>query len=697
MIALLLTSAAAFVNPFIGTDGVGHCTPCAAYPFGMVQPGADTGNAGWEHCSGYAYGDRRIVMFSNTHLNGTGNGGLGDVGLFPFSGNVPVRPGSVFSHERETASPGYYSVWLEDVGVKAECTCSERVAYHRFSSDKPVGFFLDPNYGIHSTAADASCRTASVSRIVGSCRMDGWVARTFHFALESDAPLEVEDLPLRDGQKSPVLVCRSPSKSLTVRVALSATSVDGAVRNLSAERHGAAFDSVRRATADAWESELNRLRIPAESSREQKTNVYTCLYRLCLQPNLHSDAGERPFYTTFSLWDTYRAAHPLYTLLFPERVGTFVNSLLEQGRRTGYLPIWALDGVENQGMIGIHSIPVIVDAYLKGFKGVDWERAYAQIRDTLTRTSAPCPWKARWDLLERYGYYPCDQIKGESVSRLLEVTFDFWCAAQMAERLGRNDDARAFRSRADLWKGVYDARIGFMRGRTSSGGWRDPYDPRAVGHNTDTDNDFTEGNAFQWNWHVLHDLEGLFNAMGGKSSVERRLDELFSADSTVYGDGGIVDVTGMIGQYVHGNEPSHHIPYLYALIGKPEKAASVVREVLHRFYRTKPDGLAGNDDCGQMSAWYLFATMGLYPVVPCGGDYILSAPHVPQVTLLLSGGKTFSVTTRNNACGRGCVMSTCYRPGNARDFRSLSLKLRHSDIMNGGELVFEMGGDGKVK
>ena len=633
MTAIILLAAIAHVNPFIGTGGTGHCTPCAAYPFGMVQPGGDTGcdPHSWRHCSGYDYHDTRIIMFSNTHLNGTGSSGLGDVGIFPFAGVQPAAPGSAFAHEREKASPGYYSVVLDDVGITAECTCSERVAYYRFSSERPVGFFLDPNYGIHSVVAEATCHVVSGAQIVGTCRMEGWVTRTFHFVLEADSPLEIEALPLQKGKKSPVYVCRSSSKCLRIRVALSAVSQDGALRNMAAERHGFDFDSIRREAEEAWEDVLSRISVPENVPTEQKTTLYTCLYRLCFQPNLHSDVGEKRFYTTFSLWDTYRAAHPLYTLLFPEKVSEFVNSMLEQGRRTGFLPIWVLSGHENQGMIGIHSIPVIVDAFLKGFEGVDWHQAYSQIRDTLTRTDGSVPVKSQWQQLDKYGYYPCDLNKGESVSRLLEVTFDFWCAAQMAAKLGYDYDAAFFMRRADLWRGVYDAKTGFMRGRTSDGGWREPYDPYAVGHNIETANDFTEGNAFQWTWHVLHNPLGLIDVMGGRDAAERKLDELFAADSKIYGDSDIVDVTGLIGQYAHGNEPSHHIPYLYAMIGKPEKTVAVVREIFRRFYKPTPDGLSGNDDCGQMSAWYIFSAMGKYPVTPCGSQLVSVAPQIPGV------------------------------------------------------------------
>ena len=623
------------VDPFIGTAGTGHCTPAAAYPFGMVQPGADTGNEGWEHCSGYEYGDDRIVMFSNTHLNGTGSSGLGDVGFFPFAGAAPAAPGSSFSHERETAEPGYYSVCLDDTGVKAECTCTERVALHRLTGEKEIGFFLDANYGIHSRVERAKVTIESDRRVTGEVSQLGWVDRTFYFALESDQPLEFNELPLKAGEKTPVIVCRSASKELNLKVAVSAKSVEGAKRNLATCREG--FDETRAKAALAWERIFARLNPPVEHRHD--VMLYTSMYRLCFQPNLISDEGEEKRYTTFSLWDTYRAAHPLYTRLLPEMVPPFVNSLLDQGEATGFMPIWALWGIDNQGMIGVHSVPVVADAFLKGFGGVDWERAYRQIRDTLTRTEGTVPKKSRWELLEKYGYYPCDIIKGEGVSRLLESTFDFWCAAKMAERLGKREDAEMFLAKSRLWTNVYDRASGFMRGRDSKGDWREMFNPQAVGHNTDTDNDFTEGNAYQWNWHVLHDPKGLIAAMGGEAAAERKLDELFAADSSISGEC-TLDVTGMIGQYAHGNEPSHHIPYLYSLLGKPEKTARIVGEILERFYRPTPDGLAGNDDCGQMSAWYIYAVLGGYPLTPCGegGDL---AEYVDPFIGTTATGHTF--------------------------------------------------------
>lgn len=619
---------ARWVDPMVGTAGTGHCSPAAAYPFGMVQPGADTGRAGWDYCAGYQYADKTIVGFSQTHLNGTGSTELGDVSLFPFTGSRPDRLESAFSHTRETAEPGYYAVTLDDFGVRAEATCSERIAYYRFSAHAPMGLAVDPTSVMNGGTNDPQTVVCSVdlhvesaTRVTGCVAKKGWIARRVYFALETDRAVRVERVKTADGFPTCTLYTRDGE--LCVRLALSATSIAGAKRNLAADGGTWDFAAQRMAARAAWNRHLDRIEVLADTPEVVKRNLYTALYRLCLQPNLLSDVGEQPFYSTFSLWDTFRAAHPLYAELYPERVPDFVRSLLEQGRRTGHLPVWALWGQETNWMIGTHSIPVIVDWFLRcGDTGanadaIDWRSAYAQIKDTLTRRQGRT--KVDWELLDRYGYYPCDVMRGESVSRLLEDTFDCWCAGRMAERLGQREDADLFFARAGLWTNVLDRASGFMRGRTTAGGWREPFDPRAVGHNVDTDNDFTEGNAYPWTWHVLQNPEGLIAALGGPAAAERRLDALFAADSHLTGEGCKDDLTGMIGQYVHGNEPSHHIPWLYALCGRPDKARAVVGRIMREFYRPTPDGLVGNDDCGQMSAWYVWAFLGRYPVTPCGG------------------------------------------------------------------------------
>jgi len=628
---------AQWADPMVGTAGTGHCSPAAAYPFGMVQPGADTGRAGWDYCAGYHYQDAKIVGFSQTHLNGTGSTDLGDVSVFPFTGVCPAKLESRFSHERETAEPGYYAVTLDDFGIRAEATCSERVAYYRFSSAGPLALALDYASTMNGGANDPQTRTVAAEMkaegkrlVTGTVSKKGWIERQLYFAIETDRDVRVEDgnWKMENGETGRVLMPLDGDQELLVRIAISARSVEGAKRNLASDGGSWDFAGFRCAARAAWNRHLDRIDVPAGTDEAARRNLYTALYRLGLQPNLLSDVGEKPFYTTFSLWDTFRAAHPLYAELYPERVPAFVDSLLEQGRRTGHLPVWPLWGKETDWMIGTHSIPVIVDWFLRESKNEKvkvkkcgrvqfWEGAYAQIRDTLTERHGRT--KVDWGLLDKYGYYPYDLVKGEGVSRLLEGSFDDWCAGKMAERLGKREDAAYFFRRANAWTNVFDRSVGFMRGRRTDGGWREPFDPREVGHNVDTANDFTEGNAYQWTWHVLQDPAGLIDALGGKAAAEKRLDALFAADSTLTGTGCKDDVTGMIGQYAHGNEPSHHIPWLYALCGRPDKAQAVVERIMREFYRPAPDGLAGNDDCGQMSAWYVWAFLGRYPVTPCGG------------------------------------------------------------------------------
>ena len=428
-------------------------------------------------------------------------------------------------------------------------------------------------------------------------------------------------------------------------------------------------------------------RVAVEGDAAQKTSFYTALYHLYIQPNNLADVGATPFHSTFSCWDTFRAAHPLYTILVPEQVDGFVNSMLEQGRRTGFLPVWTLWGKDNQCMIGTHSVPAIVDWFLKTRgrgAAVDWEAAYAQVKDSLT-VKHDHRRKERWDLLDKYGYYPFDEIKGESVSRTMECAYDDWCAAQFAAALGKTEDAAFFSKRAGNWSNVLDRTIGFVRGRDTKGSWRDPFDPFRLGHGAGTANDFTEGNAFQYTWHVMQDPTGFIAAMGGKEEFVKKLDSLFTQPQKTEGAGFVLDVTGLIGQYAHGNEPSHHVAYFYPFAGRPDRTAEVVREVFDKFYLPKPDGLCGNDDCGQMSAWYVFSAMGFYPFNPCGGDYVIGAPQVPKVIVALPGDKKFAIVAKNFSKENKYVKSVTLNGKPLNGFI-----LRHADVMAGGELVFEM-------
>ena len=643
---LVLAAVSQFVDPFIGTTFTGHTYPAAAVPFGLVQAGPDTGTCTWDHCSGYRYEETTLRGFSQTHINGTGVGDLGDLLLFPFSGDQAPEFHEL-DKKSEKASPGYYTAKFGRGAYAVEVTVAEHSAIYRFTynGDGPAHLLYDTQW-LNSSWPDLETRVkaAKLAADPDKCGFTGtrstkmWVARDVGFAVRFDRPFVSVDRVLRrekDTFDSYVFTFDlKKGEILTVKLALSARgNPDAAKKNLEAEIPDFDFAKVKSAAEKKWEELLSRAEV--EATDDQKKAFYTSLYHCFLQPNNIADVGEKPFYSTFSCWDTFRATHPLYTIICPERVPAMVDSMLEQGKITGYLPIWTLWGKDNQCMIGTHSIPVIVDAYLKGLwpeksgdPKLSAERvreAFAQIKDTLRNKHANRG-REDWDILDKYGYYPNDLITRDNVSRTLECSYDDYCAALMAEKLGLEEDAAFFRKRSENWKNVIDPETKLARARDSKGEWKKDFNP----YNLDYGNDYTEGNAFQYTWHVLQDPEGLFTALGGREAALKKLDELFtlkSADNS----GNVLDVTGSIGQYVHGNEPSHHIIFLYALLGHPEKAEAKVKEVFEKFYLPKPDGLCGNDDCGQMSAWYVFAAAGMYPVNPCGGEYVRIKPQYKVV------------------------------------------------------------------
>ena len=715
---------ARWVDPFVGTGATGHTFPAACVPFGLVQAGPDTGNGTWDYCSGYRHGDKTICGFTQTHLNGTGCPDLGDVSILPLplftndnchncsqisntyssASSVPLReikPNPV-KKLSELAKPGYYAATL-DGGIKVEIAAAEHSAIYRVTGNGKLRLLVDCAYGIGGKDF-AKTITASDVKLIGKSGLSGknhrrqWVERDYSFVVKFGRECAaVKELPKQEGVVAPQYVFdfddgKSP---LLVKVALSAEGgVEVAERNLAAEIAGWDFDAVKNAARAKWSEVLSNATI--EGTDDQKKNWYTSLYHLFSQPNNIADVGAKPFYSTLSTWDTFRAAHPLYTILAPEKAVEFVDSMLEQGRRTGYLPIWTLWGKDNQCMIGTHSIPVIVDWFLKETTNTSaplrlcvknksdyWLAAYTQIKDTLTKPHKGRI-KERWDLLDKYGYYPFDEIKGESVSRTMECAYDDWCAGMMAKKIGFADDAKFFFKRSENWRNVFDSSIGLVRGKDSRGKWREPFNPYQLGHGADTANDFTEGNAFQYTWHVMQNPQGLIEAMGGRDAFAKKLDSLFSQPEEVEGAGHVSDVTGLIGQYVHGNEPSHHVIYFYPQVGHPEKAAERIREVFDKFYLPKPDGLCGNDDCGQMSAWYLFSAMGFYPFNPCGGEYVIGAPQVACAKLKVESGE-FRVVARNLSRENKYVKSVTLNGKPLTDW-----KIRHADIMSGGELVFEM-------
>lgn len=705
----------AHVDPFIGTAGTGHTYPGATRPFGLVQPSPDTGYGDWQHCSGYRWEDAKILGFSQTHLSGTGCSDLGDFLLLPFTGILHSgEPYGVKDAATENARPGYYSVSLTNFGVRVEMTAAKRVAFHRwtFPKGKTAQVLLDLQYGaverakdvLHTHVVSSSLEFGKDGKsLSGENVLSAWLKREAHFALEFDQRWKsYRILPPRDAREKAKRIVFTfdppPEGVLEARIAVSTVDAAGAKGNLSAEGN-ATFDECRRAAAMEWNDLLARADIGGANDESRKI-FKTGLYHLFTQPNDLVDADGRyrgadgkvakaidgHYYSGFSLWDTFRAAHPLYTILVPERVDGFVNSMLAHYRAVGYLPVIPYFGCETFCMIGNHAVPMIVDAYLKGFRGFDARLAFEAVTNSLTVVHQGKP-KEDWPYYDRLGYYPYDIVKGEGVSRTLECAYDDSCAARFASALGEEEPAAFFTKRSANWRNVFDAgKTLFVRGRDMRGNWRWPFDPRRIGGGGDwMPYDCTEGNAWQYTWHVLHDPAGLAAAFGGAKRFGERLDLFFVDAGRAVGAEDCPDASGNFGQYAHGNEPSHHIAYLYNWTDRPWETGARVREIAKRFYSAEKDGICGNDDCGQMDAWYVFAALGFYPVDPCGGSYALGAPLFPRTEVRLSGGRRLTVLASNpsdiNRYARAAFLNG--KPITDRI-------VRHADLIGGGELIFEM-------
>ena len=532
--------------------------------------------------------------------------------------------------------------------------------------------------------------------ISGFHLLKGWVERQLYYIIQFDKPIvSIDTIKGNERNKAPVCVFHFNQKKgdvLQAKVALSTVSIEGAYRNMDSELAHWNFNQVKEGSSKRWEDILSRVEI--EGSVEQKRNFYTSMYHLFFQPNNMADVDGKyrgandsvfvslsgEYYSTFSLWDTFRAAHPMYTILVPEKVPDMINTMLTHSKVQGFLPIWALWGKENYCMIGNHGIPVVVEACMKDIEGVDPAQVYGEVKNTLTRNH----YRSEWNIYDEYGYYPFDLIKDEAVSRTLEGAYDDYCAAQLARKLGKEEDYRFFMKRANYYKNLFDPESRLMRGKDTKGSWREPFDKFALSHAGTAGGDYTEGNAWQYTWHVLHDIDGLIDLMGGKEAFTTKLDSLFFLQSDVKSTGFVGDVTGLIGQYAHGNEPSHHVVYMYTLAGEQWRTAELVREIFDKFYLPKPDGLCGNDDCGQMSAWYMFSALGFYPVDPVSGNYVLGAPQIPQATIHLLNGKYFTVKAQNYSSTNKYVKSVMLN-GNL-----ITNTISHAQIMDGGTLVFEM-------
>ncbi len=694
---------AGYVDPLIGTAYTGHTFPGAARPFGFVQPGPHTGNFGWEHCSGYNNDDSRIWGFGQNHLNGTGIPDLGDLMMMPFSERSGPRFRSLWDKETEYAVPGYYSVSLTENDVNVEITCTKHTAVHRYHYEGVArNLYIDfqsaqtsseHQYDTH--VLDAQVNFESPSTVTGYADVTGWVQRRYYYVIEFSSPVTGKEIvPGNPSAKAPKYVLRfgPGDNDIIVKVAMSTVGIDEARANLAAEVPDWNFDRVRSDARDEWNRYFRMIEI--SGTEEQKTNFYTSFYHLLLQPNDIADASgsyrgaddnvyraeSGHYYSTFSLWDTFRAAHPFYSLFMPDKASDMVNDMLVHSDVQGFLPIWALWGKENYCMIGNHAVPVVVDACLKNLAGVDKETAYRAVKKSLTQPH----YRSEWDVYDRYGYFPYDIIREESVSRTLECCYDDYCAAMLAGDLGYDEDYAFFMERAGFYRNLFDTESRLARGRDSRGVWRTPFDKFHLSHGGTSGGDYTEGNAWQYTWHIMHDIDSLVDLMGGRENFITKLDSLFIIDTKADVTGFVGDVTGLIGQYAHGNEPSHHVAYLYSAVGERARTAEIVREIFDRFYSPRPDGLCGNDDCGQMSAWYMFSAMGFYPVDSISGEYIVGAPQIPYFKVKLPNGKVLRITAENLSESNRYVKNVTFNGIPAENV------ITYSQIMSGGELRFEM-------
>lgn len=717
----------AYVNPFVGTGGHGHTFPGPVVPHGMVQPSPDTRIDGWDACSGYYYADSTINGFSHTHVSGTGCADYGDFLLMPTVGEQQYDPqdyssqtlpyASAFSHQNETAEPGYYSVFLDRYGVKAELTATSRTAFHRytFPETDDAGFILDMDYSIqHQTNLDMQVEVVSDTEIRGHKLTEYWafdqqVSFYAKFSKPFTSVVVRDTLADQNGKMQPrckVLLKFNTEKDeqVLVKMGISAVDMDGAKKNLEAEIPGWDFDKVRSDARQLWNSYLSKIDVTTANETD-KTIFYTAMYHTAVSPNLFTDVDgrylgmdlkvhqgnvDRPVYTVFSLWDTFRALHPLYSIIDPQLNNNFIRSLLLKSREGGVFPMWDLASNYTGTMIGYHAASLIADAYTKGYADFDLQEAYraclrAAEYDT---TGIKCPDLVLPHLMpmakyykNTIGYIPCDR-ENESVAKALEYAYDDYCISVLAEATGDYKNSQKYARFAKAYTLYFDPSVRFMRGVDSEGNWRTPFNPKASNHRND---DYCEGNAWQWTWFVPHDVEGLVELMGGEDAFVGKLDSLFTADSTIEGDLVSADISGLIGQYAHGNEPSHHVIHLYNYANRPWKTQELIDRVLKEQYRNAPDGLSGNEDCGQMSAWYVLNSMGFYQVCPGKPVYSIGRPIFDRVDVSLPDRKVFSVVTKNNS-GENKYIESATLDGRPLDEPFLT----HQDIAGGGTLEIVM-------
>jgi len=696
-----------YVDPYIGTGGHGHTFMGASVPYGAVQVGPNNINKGWDWCSGYHYSDSLCIGFSQTHLSGTGIGDLGDVLIMPYTGKIktqigsPQQPGyaGLYTHRNEKVSPQYYSVTLKS-GIRAELTATERVGLHRytFPKNQEAHIIINLKDGNADQATDTYLKKIDDYTFIGYRFSKGWAPnQQLWFAVVSSVPVSQlnlfdDDAPqagneLKGHSVKGVLSFDHAPSTVILKVGISPVSAEKALANIKAEMPGWNFNEVVTQAAQKWDKELSKIQVQG-SDLSAKRTFYTALYHTMIDPALYNDhdgeyrgTDKKVYpnpgfnnYSVFSLWDIYRSTAPLSTLLHGDKVPDFINSLLAIYKQQGKLPIWPLMGNETDCMVGYHAVPLIVDAYLKGYRGFDVSLAYEAIIKSSTRDDYGM------NYIKDRGYIPADK-EFESVSKAMEYAIDDWCIAQMAARLGKTKDAEEYTKRAAYYKNYFDKTIGLVRPKMSDGSWKSPYNPLKSIHGK---GDFTEGNGWQYTWLVPQDPEGLIKLIGGDEKFISRLDSLFKVSGDM-GDEASGDITGLIGMYAHGNEPSHHVTYLYAYAGAQWKTAEKVRQIMKDFYADKPDGLIGNEDCGAMSSWYIMSALGFYPCNPANGMYVIGSPLFNKATLNING-KTFNMEVVNNTSVNKYIQSMEL---NGKQYHNSYIW--HRDIAKGGKLKIVMG------
>ena len=700
-----------FVDPFIGTGAHGHCFPGATVPFGGVQLSPDNPRSGWDWCSGYHYSDNTISSFSHTHLSGTGIGDLQDIRMLPTIKRP--EPGvhplafiqsayATFSHAHEAAEPGYYCVTFDN-GIKTELSVTKRCGIHayQFPTDAVYGMTLDLTTPRNWDApVESSLKKVNNRTIEGYRKSTGWAKdQRVYFSIQFSQDIELwagsDSLSLlKNGEK---IVGRSvyawidfgkTTNKVMAKVGISSANTEGAAANLAKEMPHWSFDKVRRDAKHQWRKELSRFRVD-ESNKALARTFYTALYHCYIAPYVYSDVhgnykgvdgdihtvDKSIQYTVFSLWDTFRALHPLFTITHVKQANDMIASMLRHYDACGELPNWELMGNESRCMVGNPAITVIAEAYLKGIRGYDTEKAYEAIKAT-AMTKSPA-----LEALRAYHYIPCDIMK-ESVSQTLEFAYNDWCVAQMAKAMNKDADYHYFLRESQNYKNLFDSSTGFMRGKTAAGEWRTPFNPLSSEHRND---DYTEGNAWQYSWFVPHDVPGLIALHGGNKAFLQKLDSLFNLPSVIEGSQISPDISGMIGQYAQGNEPSHHIAYLFNYAGDTHSTQYYVDRIRKELYSDKVDGLCGNEDCGQMSAWYVFSSLGFYPVNPAEGIYQLGTPLFNKTVIKLGQDRKFTILA-NREDEHYIYVKSVKLNGKTLDRTWIT----HDEIMQGGKLEFTL-------